>query len=215
MKNEQTLDIASPSGEELQVLDGETQTETLRSTEFEALVLEHMNMLHAVAWRLTRNSTEAEDLVQDTIVKALRFHSRFEEGTHIKAWLLTILRNTFINGYRQKTRRPQQVELTGAETATDNYSPDPMVRSSWDKTGTHDAMELLGEEVRSAVDSLPSEFRSTVVMADLEGSSYKEIAAVLGCPMGTVMSRIHRGRRMLRAQLTEYARQYRYAEAST
>ena len=212
MKNEQTLETISVWKKTSHKKDAD-KTDDQRSSEFEGLVLEHMNMLHAVAWRLTRNSAEAEDLVQDTIVKALRFHNRFEEGTHIKAWLLTILRNTFINGYRQKSRRPQQVELTGAEVASSNCSPDPMSRDAWEGAGAHDAMEMLGEEVRNAVDNLPSEFRSTVVMADLEGSSYKEIAAVLNCPMGTVMSRIHRGRRMLRSQLAEYARQYRYMEA--
>ena len=107
------------------------------------------------------------------------------------------------------------MELTGAEVVSSNCSPDPMARDAWEGNGSHDALEMLGEEVRNAVDNLPSEFRSTVVMADLEGSSYKEIAAVLDCPMGTVMSRIHRGRRMLRSQLTEYVRQYRYVEAGT
>ena len=180
-----------------------------RSREFEASVLEHLNMLYAVALRLTRNDADAEDLVQNTVLKALRFHRKFEEGTYIKAWLLTILRNTFINDYRRTARRPMHVELTGAEAAAACYSPDPMARKSHSESSTGEVMELLDEEVRQAIDSLPTDFRSAVVMADLQGSSYKEIASTMGCPLGTVMSRIHRGRRLLRDQLGEYARSRR------
>ena len=180
-----------------------------RSKEFEASVQEHLNMLYAVALRLTRNDADAEDLVQNTVLKALRFHRKFEKGTYIKAWLLTILRNTFINDYRRTARRPIHVELTGAEPAAAAYSPDPMKRNNLTESTSGEMMELLDEEVRQAIDSLPNDFRSAVVMADLQGSSYKEIASTMGCPLGTVMSRIHRGRKLLRTQLHEYARSRR------
>jgi RNA polymerase sigma-70 factor (ECF subfamily) len=179
-----------------------------RSEVFERLVLDHMDMLYAVALRLTRDPTEAQDLTQNTVVKALRFHTKFKEGSYIKAWLLTIMRNTFINEYRRKARRPYLVELTGSEAAADT-SPDaemPYVPMAGESGGL---LELLDDEVRKAVESLPEDFRTAVVMADLEDRSYKEIADILDCPLGTVMSRLHRGRKLLRKQLADYAKEHR------
>ncbi len=185
--------------------------EKLRSRAFEKGLLEHTNLLHGVALRLTRNDADAADLVQSTMLKALRFHDRFQEGTHIKAWLLTILRNAFINDYRQKARRPIHVELTGREAASQSYSPDPLLPSGGRQPSVDELMEMLDDEVKHAVDDLPNEFRSAVVMADLQGNSYKEIAAALKCPLGTVMSRIYRGRKLLRKELGEYAKRQRLA----
>jgi len=172
-----------------------------RSKQFENLVLEHLDMLYAVALRLTRNAVDAQDLAQNTVVKALRFHDRFKDGTYIKAWLLTILRNTFINEYRRNVRRPDFVQLTGAEAAPELGVPF--------ETAVDDSshlLELLDDRVRGAVESLPEAFRRAVIMADLEDKSYKEIAEAVGCPLGTVMSRLYRGRKMLREQLYDYAR---------
>jgi RNA polymerase sigma-70 factor (ECF subfamily) len=183
-------------------------TEVNRSEDFEALVLEHLDMLYAVALRLTRNAADAQDLTQNTVVKALRFHSKFEKGTYIKAWLLTILRNTFINEYRRKARRPTFVELSGAEPAQDN-SPDPEIRYEPAERNSLELLELLEDEVKQAVESLPDDFRQAVVMADLEDMSYKEIAQAMQCPLGTVMSRLYRGRKLLREKLFEYARERR------
>lgn len=176
-----------------------------RSKEFEEQVLEHMDMLHAVALRLTRNSADAEDLTQNTLVKALRFHEKFKEGTYIKAWLLTILRNTFINEYRKRSRTPLSVELTGAEAA------EPTAPHTGDQDRLHNMMELLDDEVRLAVEELPEDFRNAVIMADLEEKSYKEIADFMGCPIGTVMSRLYRGRKILREKLSGYAHNVRLA----
>lgn len=179
-----------------------------RSPEFENLILEHMDMLYAVALRLTRNAADAQDLTQNTVVKALRFHSKFEKGTYIKAWLLTILRNTFINEYRRKARRPTFVELSGTEAASDN-APDPKVGYEPVKRGPAELMELLEDEVKQAVESLPEDFRQAVIMADLEDMSYKEIADAMECPLGTVMSRLYRGRKLLREKLADYAEERR------
>jgi RNA polymerase sigma-70 factor, ECF subfamily len=165
-------------------------------------------MLYAVALRLTRNTADAQDLTQNTVVKALRFHDKFVEGTYIKAWLLTILRNTFINEYRRKTRRPTFVELSGSEPAADT-SPDPRVRYEPSSDGPAAMMELLEDEVKQAVESLPIDFRQAVIMADLEDRSYKEIADAMDCPLGTVMSRLYRGRKLLRERLYEYAKDHR------
>jgi RNA polymerase sigma-70 factor (ECF subfamily) len=179
-----------------------------RSEAFEQQVLEHLNMLYAVALRLTRNPSDAQDLTQNTIVKALRFHDRFKDGTYIKAWLLTILRNTFINEYRRKSRRPDFVELTGAEAAAET-APDREVAFEPQRDSSADLLELLDDQVKEAIEALPEDFRVTVIMADLQDKSYKEIADAVGCPLGTVMSRLYRGRKLLRARLYGYARDHR------
>ena len=165
-------------------------------------------MLYAVALRLTHNVTDAQDLTQNAVVKALRFHDRFKDGTYIKAWLLTILRNTYINDYRRKSRRPDFVELTGSEAAQ-GTPPDPSAASEPDRSISSDLLELLDDEVKAAIIALPEEFRVTVIMADLEDKSYKEISDALDCPLGTVMSRLHRGRKLLRDQLQTYAQEHR------
>lgn len=179
-----------------------------RSEEFEKQVLEHLDMLYAVALRFTRNTVDAQDLAQSTVVKALRFHNKFTEGTYIKAWLLTILRNTFINEYRRKARRPTLVELTGAEPARQSALP-PEVTFEPTPDKSKEFMELLDDEVKEAIESLPEDFRRAVIMADLEDMSYKEIAASMNCPLGTVMSRLYRGRKLLRERLYDYARERR------
>jgi len=185
--------------------NGKKPSEEHRSADFDELVLEHIDMLYAVAMKLTRNVTDAQDLTQNTVLKAFRFHSKFKKGTYIKAWLLTILRNTFINDYRRKVRFPLFVELTGYEQSPDS-SPDPSVR--YDPKGTKyaDVVELLDDSVIAAIESLPDDFRLAVIMADIEDKSYKEIGEVMQCPLGTVMSRLYRGRKLLRKQLGEYAR---------
>lgn len=184
-----------------------------RSKEFERAVIEHMDMLYAVALRYTRNAPDALDLTQNTVLKALRFHDKFEKGTYIKAWLLTILRNTYINEYRRKARRPAFVELSGQEPA-EPTAPDPKV--TYDPSGRSGAelLELLDDEVRQALDSLPPDFRQAVIMADLEDLSYKEIAEKMNTPIGTVMSRLFRGRRLLQQRLEEYAKEHGLARGA-
>ncbi len=191
-----------------------TDETPIRSKEFERLVLEHLDMLYAVALRLTRNPTDAQDLTQNTIVKALRFHNRFKDGTYIKAWLLTILRNTFINEYRRRVRRPDFVELTGSEAAV-NTSPDPDIAFEPAEDSSTDLLELLDDEVKEAVESLPEDFRLAVIMADLKNKSYKEIAEAMDCPLGTVMSRLYRGRKLLRQRLYDYAKEHRLVNQKT
>lgn len=171
------------------------------SAQFEALVLENMDALYSLALRLTRNPTDAQDLLQDAVMRALRFHHKFKEGTYIKAWLLTIVRNTFINDYRKKARRPTLVEWTGAEPEV-NIEIDPDMGFFPEALRKKEILEFLGDETWQAVDALPEGHRRTVIMADLQNMSYKEIAIEMDCPLGTVMSRLHRGRRLLREALT-------------
>lgn len=168
------------------------------SREFEQEVVKYIDLLFSVAFRLTRNREDAEDLTQSTMVKAFRFHEQFEKGTNMKAWLLTILRNTFINDYRKKSKEPTKVELLGNEPAKSS-APDTQVPGVIVQPDDHEPLlELLDESVRRALDSLPQEFRIAVIMSDLQDYSYKEIADVMNCPIGTVMSRLFRGRRLMR-----------------
>lgn len=181
-------------------------SKTKRSKDFDDKVLEHTDLMYAVALKLTRNPHDAHDLTQNALVKAFRFHHKFEEGTYMKAWLLTIVRNTFINDYRQKSRRPNMVELSGSEIAPNEF-PERTVRYRPPGERYNDVVELLDDKVRFAVESLPEDFRSVVIKADLEDKSYKEIASELDCPMGTVMSRLYRGRKILREKLREFAQE--------
>jgi RNA polymerase sigma-70 factor (ECF subfamily) len=166
----------------------------------------YMSALYAAALRMTRNPTDAEDLVQETYLRAYRGFEGFREGTNLKAWLYRILTNTFINTYRAKKRRPEQTELDdvedfylyrrlgGLEAADANRSTESEVLES-----------IPDDEVKQALESIPEQFRMAVILADVEGFSYKEIADILDVPIGTVMSRIHRGRRALQKELWEYA----------
>lgn len=174
-----------------------------RTAEFEQMILEHVDTLYGVALRLTRNGADAQDLTQEALLRALRFHDKFKPGTHVRAWLLTILRNTFINEYRRKARRPVMVELTGTEAIADRRV-DRAVGFLPQAIKETNVLELLEEDVRDAVDALPEGHRTTVIMADLQGLTYQEIADRLECPVGTVMSRLHRGRRALRQSLRHY-----------
>ena len=185
-------------------LEGQAREE--RSEAFEREIVEHMETLYGVALRLTRDPAEARDLQQDALVRALRFHDKFKEGTYTKAWLLTILRNIFINEYRKKARRPTQVELSGAEHLTSNEADREMGYFPRELK-SHHILEYLGDDVRRAVDSLPERNRRTLIMADLQDMSYKEIAEEMECPLGTVMSRLHRGRRLMRESLPSQTRE--------
>jgi RNA polymerase sigma-70 factor (ECF subfamily) len=171
--------------------------------EFEVLALPHLDGLYAAALRLTRNPGDAEDLVQDAVLRAFRFFDKFERGTNIKAWLYKILTNTFINRYRRTTKERNIVEderdsvqdrLVSRDAA--DVAEDPE-RAFFDR--------LLSDDVLRAIDAVPIDFRMAVILADLQDFSYKEIADILDVPVGTVMSRLFRGRRLLQKQLAEYA----------
>ena len=187
----------------------EGQAADARSEAFDREIVEHMETLYGVALRLTRDPADARDLQQDALVRALRFRDKFKEGTYAKAWLLTILRNIFINEYRKKARRPTQVELSGAEHLTSNETDKDMGYFPRELK-SHHILEYLGDEVRHAVDSLPEQHRRTLIMADLQDMSYKEIAEEMECPLGTVMSRLHRGRRLMRELLPRRTREIVY-----
>ena len=172
---------------------------------FSDLAMVHMPSLYSAALRMTRNPSDAEDLVQETLLKAYRAFATFQEGTNLKAWLYRILTNTYINSYRAKRRRP---EITDVEDIEDLYlyhhlpgdHPGGLGRSAEDTMLEH----FTDTEVKDAIEALPENFRIAVLLADVEGFSYKEIAEITGVPIGTVMSRIHRGRRALQKALFDF-----------
>ncbi|MCD6288284.1 MAG: sigma-70 family RNA polymerase sigma factor [Candidatus Hydrogenedentes bacterium] len=181
-----------------------------RRQEFEEVALVHLDSLYNGALRMTRNPTDAEDLVQDTVLKAFRFFDKFHRGTNIRAWLFTILTNTYINRYRKRARQPSMVEFEEGRVAGVPNTPFVPPTGGPETERVEMLLELVDDDIKSALDSLPDDFRIVVLLADLENFSYKEIAEIVGCPLGTVMSRLYRGRRLLRKKLHDYARNKGY-----
>jgi RNA polymerase sigma-70 factor (ECF subfamily) len=171
---------------------------------FEAELLGHLDTLYGVSCRMTKSTTEAEDLVQDTVVKAMRARDQFQPGTNLKAWLLRILTNTFINRYRRGGLERNLLDGPDVESLTDGWIGATTMRAMRDPE-TQALSPLVEAEVQRALDELPDEFRIAVVLSDIEELSYKEIAEAMGCPIGTVMSRLHRGRKLLQRSLREHA----------
>lgn len=173
--------------------------------DFERDALAHLDALYSMALRLTRSPADADDLVQDTYLKAHRFSDHFEAGTNLKAWLFKILTNTFINKYRRATREREVIEDAGQGPVGEGVMSHAAMCALTDPVGTALA-PLVSAEIQRALDTLPEDYRTMVLLADVEELSYKEIADVVGCPIGTVMSRLHRARKQLQLHLYEHAR---------
>ena len=175
---------------------------------FTELTMEHMPSLYTAALRMTRNPADAEDLVQETYLKAYRSFATFKEGTNVKAWLYRILTNTYINSYRAKKRRPEETDIDDVENLYLYRKLGGLEGVASGRSAEDEVLDHFTEtEVKEAIEALPEQFRLAVLLGDVEGFSYKEIAAILDVPIGTVMSRLHRGRRALQKQLYEFGRQ--------
>lgn len=177
--------------------------------EFDILFREHLNGLFSLALRMTRNTLDAEDLVQETAMKAFRYFQRFESGTNFRAWIYRILTNNFINGYRKKQKAPTAVEIESI-----SFKLEAGGEGFWeqlnDRNNGFEYEDLFDDEINAAIDKLPDEYKIVVLLSDVEQLSYKEIAEIIQHPLGTVMSRLHRGRKMLQRSLSRYARENGY-----
>ncbi len=179
--------------------------------DFEREAIPHMDALFNFAVRITGDSDDANDLVQETFLRAFRFFDKFEKGTNCKAWLFRIMKNTYINSYRKNAREPEKVDYEDVENFYENVKP-----SSTDDAHLEKEIfdNLLDDDVSNAIQKLPEEFRTVVILADIEGFTYEEIADFIDCPVGTVRSRLHRARKMLFAKLHKYARSKGYLKST-
>ena len=203
-----TLPVGWQAMTDQQTPDPASETEAERSARFERDALPYLDQLYSAAMRMTRNPQDAEDLVQETFAKAYAAFHQFKPGTNLKAWLYRILTNTYINSYRAKKRRPDESDLDEVE---DLYLYRRLGGLEAAAAGRSAEDELLDwftdDEVKQALEDLPDNFRLPVILADVEGFAYKEIAEMLDIPIGTVMSRLHRGRKAMQKTLHDYALQ--------
>jgi RNA polymerase sigma-70 factor (ECF subfamily) len=186
-----------------------------KRSEFERTALVHLDAMYGAAYRLTRNPRDAEDLVQDSLLRAYRFWDSFQQDSNCKAWLLRIVTNTFINEYQRRKRSREVLDAATAEqdatdgvlvqaTAADKLAPDQQMLSA-----------SVSDDVQKALEQLPDDFRTAVILCDMQGLSYKEIAEIMECPVGTVMSRLFRGRKLLATALKDFAQAEGYVKPTS
>jgi RNA polymerase sigma-70 factor (ECF subfamily) len=184
---------------------GKSEYDTL----FEEELLPHVAALQTFAYHLTYNQEDADDLVQETYMKAYRFIDKYEKGTNAKAWLFKILKNAFINEYRKKSKQPTKVDF---EDIVAYHDTDDHRVTGYSDLREEIFLHMMGDEVTSAINSLPIDFRTVILLCDIEGFTYEEIAAIIDVPIGTVRSRLFRARNLLKEKLTDYAQQHGYTD---
>ena len=172
-------------------------------TEFNSLVLPFQDALYNFALKMTKDEDDAKDLLQETLLKAYRFFDKFEKGTNIKAWLFMILKNTFINMYRKSSRTPLQVDYEDVQNFYENIKANEVSMTHSEEDAFSKTMD---DEVTNAISSLQEDYRTVIILSDIEGYSYEEIAEFIDTPVGTVRSRLHRARKMLYSKLYDYAK---------
>lgn len=196
------LDIGLINSRSIQALHGGDHRD-----DFEQIAVPHMSTLYTHALHLTMNSDDAKDLLQETFLKAYRFWDKFEKGTNIKGWLYQIMKNSYINHYRKRVKEPRSVEF---DENVSHHIHAKAVPTDVHHLGEQTHHDIFEDEIARSLESLPGEFRTVVMLSDVEELTYQEIASTIAVPLGTVRSRLHRGRRMLRKQLRDYARSNRY-----
>lgn len=184
-----------------------TQEEKVRI--FDTEFLPHIDSMYNFAYRLTFDEDDAKDLVQDTYLKAFRFIQSFQQGTNAKAWLFRILKNSFINDFRKKSKQPAKVDYQEVESY---YNSDDVDRAITTDLRVDTVQDMLGDEISNALNSLDVDFRTVIILCDLEGFKYDEMAKILDIPIGTVRSRLHRARNLLKEKLSKYAREMGYSK---
>ena len=189
-----------------------SQTSEPRMWDFSSGVLPYRDQLYKSALRMTRSVDDAEDLIQETYLKAFKYYERFSEGTNFKAWLFKIMKNTFINSYRKKKLQPPKVDFDDVQEGLEETLMEKSQATLIDPESWLMSVEM-DHEVRESLLSLPHDYKMVVLLADLEGFAYKEIADILAVPVGTVMSRLYRGRRMMEKALLSFGRRYNYVNA--
>jgi RNA polymerase sigma-70 factor (ECF subfamily) len=182
---------------------------TQKQREFQSEALPHMDFLYNYALRMTYNAPDAEDLVQETYLKAFRFWDSYEKGTNIRAWLFRIMKNAYINRYRKEKKEPETVEYQEVENFYNSVRESASESSDLQELVFNNMLE---DDVAKAIAELPEDFRTVVILCDIEELTYEEVAEFLECPIGTVRSRLHRGRKLLRAKLLAYAQKRGYVE---
>lgn len=180
--------------------------DSIFNTEF----MPHINSMYNFAYRLTLDQDDSKDLVQDTYMKAYRFIDSFQQGTNAKAWLFRILKNSFINDYRKKSKEPSKVDYQEVETY---YNSEDVDRQITPDLRVEALRDMIGDEISNALNSLDVDFRTVIILCDLEGFKYDEMAKILDIPIGTVRSRLHRARNLLKEKLSTYAKQMGYNNA--
>lgn len=186
-----------------------THKEVKKQQDFNEEILPQLDALYNFGLRLTADPNDAEDLVQDTIVKAYRFFSSYEKGTNAKAWLFRILKNSYINNYRKESKKPQEVDFDEVATFYETIRDERVDTSDLERKMFR---ELIDDDLAKALDDIPEDFRTVVLLCDVEDFTYEEISNMLDVPIGTIRSRLHRGRNLLKAQLMDYARERGYTE---
>jgi RNA polymerase sigma factor (sigma-70 family) len=195
---------------ELEEAPKQHYTEKEKGDVFNNEFLPHINSMYNFGYRLTLDRDDAKDLVQDTYLKAYRFIESFQKGTNAKAWLFRILKNSFINDYRKKSKEPNKVDYQEVETY---YNSDEVDRQITPDLRVESLKDMIGDEISNALNSLDVDFKTVIILCDLEGFKYEEMAKILDIPIGTVRSRLHRARNLLKEKLSEYAKSMGYNKA--